>query len=87
MPVISLPPRCDRAAAQAVLPQLIAAQGEGEVIIDASACTRIGQAMLQLLIAARRTGDGAAILGSEHLHETARSIGLHADLFGDGAAA
>ena len=83
MPTISLPPQCDRAAAQALLPQMIAALGAGTMTIDASACTQIGQAVLQLLISARRTGDGAVINGSAHLCDFAHSLGLSAHLFDD----
>jgi len=86
MPTISLPACCDRAAAQALLPQLIAALAVGGVIIDARACTRIGQAMLQVLISARRTGGGAVIEGSAHVRDTARQLGLWAQLFDDAAA-
>ena len=90
MPTISLPPRCDRAVAQAVLPQILAAQNaatqEGGLTIDARACTAIGQAMLQVLISARRTGGGAVIEGSAHVRDTARQLGLWAQLFDDAAA-
>ncbi|WP_420381473.1 chemotaxis protein CheX [Novosphingobium sp.] len=88
MPTISLPARCDRAAAQALLPQMIAVQTvevQGNLRIDARACTRIGQAMLQLLLSARRAG--AVIDGSPHLHATASQLGLTTPLFGDIARA
>eukprot|EP01037_Dinobryon_pediforme_P017442 gene17442-17633_t len=35
MTTISLPPRCDRAAAEALLPEMIAALGSGPLVIDA----------------------------------------------------
>lgn len=86
MPTITLPARCDRAAAEALLPEMVAALGSGALTIDARDCTRIGQAMLQLLVSARRTGDGATIQASSQLHDTMRELGLHDELF-DGEAA
>ena len=83
MPMISLPPRCDRAAAEALLPEMIAALGSGTLTIDAGACTQIGQVMLQILVSARRTGEGAVIDASPMLRETARRLGLEAELFDD----
>ncbi len=86
MPTITLPQRCDRAAAEALLPEMIAALGSGPLKIDARDCTVIGQVMLQVLVSARRTGDGAVIMASPALLETARTLGLEAELF-DGIAA
>jgi anti-anti-sigma regulatory factor len=86
MPTISLPSRCDRAAAEALLPEMIAALDAGTLTIDARECTQIGQAMLQVLVSARRTGDGAVIEASSHLRETARRLGLSAELFDDAPA-
>jgi hypothetical protein len=81
--MISLPPRCDRAAAEALLPEMIAAIGSGTLAIDARACTQIGQVMLQILVSARRTGEGAVIDASPLLRDTARRLGLEAELFDD----
>lgn len=86
MPTITLPARCDRAAAEALLPEMVAALGSGVLKIDARECTQIGQVMLQLLVSARRTGDGAVIEASPMLQDTARQLGLEAELF-DGIAA
>jgi hypothetical protein len=86
MPTITLPQRCDRAAAEALLPEMIAALGSGALKIDARDCTVIGQVMLQVLVSARRTGDGAVITPSPALLETAERLGLEAELF-DGNAA
>ena len=80
MTKISLPAQCDRAVARTLLPEMIAAIGPGPLEIDARACTQIGQAALQLLISARRTGDGAVIDASPHLRETARRLGLTEEL-------
>ena len=81
MPIIHLPARCDRAAAEALLPQMLAARGPAPLQIDASAAEQIGQAMLQLLVSARSTGAGAVIAPSPALVETARLTGLNAVLF------
>ncbi len=83
MPTISLPARCNRAAAEAILPEMIAALGAGQLTIDARDCTQIGQVMLQILVSARRTGEGAVIEASAMLRETARRLGLEAELFDD----
>ena len=50
---IILPARCDRAAAEELLPEFVAALGSGPFNIDASQTTQIGQAMLQILVAVR----------------------------------
>jgi len=84
--MIHLPARCDRTAAEALLPQMLAAQGQDALQIDASAAQQIGQAMLQLLVSARRTGAGATIVPSPALIDTARLTGLDSVLF-DGTAA
>ena len=86
MPTITLPSRCDRAAAEALLPEMAAALGAGPLHIDARECGQIGEAMLQLLVSARRSGDGAVIDASPTLRETARTFGLEEELFdGDDA--
>jgi anti-anti-sigma regulatory factor len=73
MRTIQLPARCDRAAAEALLPEMQAALGSGMLQIDASATEQIGQAMLQLLVSAKRTGEGANIIPSTALIEASRS--------------
>ncbi|NKJ01146.1 STAS domain-containing protein [Novosphingobium sp. SG707] len=78
---IVLPARCDRAAAEALLPEFQAALGAGPLSIDASETRQIGQAMLQLLLSARRTGDGATINPSSALRDAARLTGLENALF------
>jgi anti-anti-sigma regulatory factor len=90
MHTISLPERCDRAAAEALLPEFVAALGSGPLLIDASATRQCGQAMLQLLISARRTGEGARITPSPALIDVAMLCGLDNELFEEeiaGAAA
>lgn len=81
MSSITLPARCDRAAAEALLPEMIAALGSGPLQIDARECRQVGQAMLQLLISARQTAEGAVITPSRELEEIARLTGLSDELF------
>ena len=81
MSSISLPERCDRATAEALLPEFVAAMGSSPVEIDGSAVTLIGQATLQLLVSARRSGCGAKITPSPELLDTARLAGLTTELF------
>lgn len=82
MSSISLPARCDRAAAEALLPELVAALGSGPLRIDGRECVQVGQAMLQLLVSARQTGDGAVIDPSAALREAVGIAGLSEELFG-----
>ena len=81
MSKIVLPERCDRAAAEALLPEMVAAFGNGPFEIDASGTTHAGQAMLQLLVSACKTGDGVRITPSQELREIAQLVGLHEILF------
>ena len=81
MNTITLPARCDRAAAEALHPEFVASLGDGATRIDASAVTQIGQAMLQLLVSARRSGGDAVIVASPVLQEVAHLTGLTAELF------
>jgi anti-anti-sigma regulatory factor len=80
---ITLPERCDRAAALALLPEFVAAAGDRPVAVDASAVAQVGQAMLQLLVSARRTAGGAQIIPSPALREAAELTGLTDDLFAE----
>ncbi|GGZ09851.1 STAS domain-containing protein [Novosphingobium colocasiae] len=81
MTSITLPARCDRAAAEALCPEFVAAMGDGPTRVDASGVTHVGQAVLQLLVSARRSGGGAIIVASPALDEAARLTGLTAELF------
>ncbi|GAC1613184.1 MAG: hypothetical protein NVS3B27_11740 [Novosphingobium sp.] len=76
-----LPALCDRGAAEALLPELVAAIGTGKIEIDASGTTRMGQAMLQILVSARQTDGGATIIASPEVIETATLCGLDRVLF------
>ena len=84
---VALPPHCDRAAAELLLPELVArmasSPGTGPVIIDGSPVLRIGQAMLQLLLATRRSGDAAIVSPSPALREAGQLCGLSEHLFDD----
>ena len=86
MSTILLPARCDRAAAEALLPDFQAALGSGALNIDAGATQQIGQAMLQLLVSARRSCDRTTIQPSPALLDAARLTGLEAVLFEKGDA-
>lgn len=78
---VTLPSRCDRAAAEAVWPELVAALGNGPIRIDGSAVEHVGQAILQLLVSARHSGGSAMITASPALREAARLTGLTSELF------
>lgn len=81
MSAVALPARCDRAAAEAIWPELVAAMSNGPTIIDGSAVEHVGQAVLQLLVSARRSGGGAVISASPALKDAAELTGLTAELF------
>ncbi|MBA4040813.1 MAG: chemotaxis protein CheX [Sphingobium sp.] len=55
MTTLTLPTRCDRPAAAALLPELRAAVMAGDVAINGTEVAHFGQAMLQLLLSARNT--------------------------------
>lgn len=82
---ITLPARCDRAAAEAIWPELVAAMGSRPTAIDGSAVEHVGQAVLQLLVSARRSGAGAIIAASPALTEAAVLTGLVTELFEENA--
>jgi anti-anti-sigma regulatory factor len=81
MSVIVLPARCDRAAAERLLPDLIKAAKSRRIEIDGTNVEQIGQAVLQLLVSSRRSGGGAIITPSTVLVEAARLTGLSDELF------
>ena len=84
MTKLTLPARCDRAAAEVLLPELIAASRGGRIEIDASRVEQVGQAMLQTLLSARTSINGAVIMPSAALAEAGRMTGLSDALFGEG---
>ncbi|GAM05843.1 STAS domain-containing protein, partial [Novosphingobium sp. MBES04] len=86
MGTISLPVRCDRAAAEALWPELVGAVGNAPIEIDGSSVEHVGQAVLQLLVSARRSGGGARIDASPALLQAAVLTGLQSELFEEGDA-
>jgi len=86
MTTFTLPERCDRAAAESLLPDLVEALASGATTVDASAVRQIGQAGLQLLASARKSHEGLAIVSSPALDEAARLTGLSQHLFGAASA-
>lgn len=80
---MTLPERCDRAAAITLLPEFVAAAGDQPIRVDGSAVSQVGQAMLQLLLSARKTAGGALITPSPALHEAASLAGLSNELFAE----
>lgn len=82
---ITLPADCGRDSALAVLAQLRAATA-GPPAIDGSAVQTIGQAMLQVLLAARRDHPSLAIANpSTGLRDAAQITGVSEALFGERA--
>lgn len=79
---ITLPARADRAAAAALLPVLRDAVAAGDVSIDGAEVAHTGQAMLQLLIAARQSATAAG-----HGFELTASAAMRAALAIAGAEA
>lgn len=86
MTAFSLPARCDRTTVVALLPELLAISGTEPIQIDASAVTHAGQALLQLLASARRSGDGVTIIPSAALLDAAELTGLSHELFDEVSA-
>lgn len=87
MQTITLPERCDRSAAEVLLPEFVGACAAGPVQVDAGAVTHAGLAMLQLLASARRSCEALAITPSPALLEAARLTGLERELFDEGTSA
>ncbi len=84
MSSVTLPARCDRAAAEALWPELVAAVGNEPTQIDGSGVEHVGQAVLQLLVSARRSSGGAQIEASAALRQAAQLTGLAGELFEEG---
>lgn len=87
---ITLPARCDRQAIVQLVDPLLQALGQGPVTIDATEVAKPGQAVLQLLLSARKTaaelGQACLIKPSDALREMAAMVGAEAALFEGGAA-
>lgn len=86
MTTITLPARCDRAAAMALFPDFVAAIGADVLDVDARQAEQVGQAMLQLLASAKGSFAHMRIAPSDRLREAARLTGLDAYLFDEVAA-
>lgn len=82
MAPFNLPERCDRAAAAALLPDLVEALGQGTREIDGSQVRQAGLAVLQLLASARKDHETLQIVASDVLREAAQITGLENHLFG-----
>ena len=77
MNTIALPASCDRAATKALYTEICEALGPAPLTIDASAVERVGQAMLQVLIAAGRSDGGIVIdQPSAAFCEAVKMVGL-----------
>lgn len=86
MPPLVLPETCDRAAARALYPDISDALGPSALTIDASKVTRIGQAMLQVLVAAQKTEGGIAVIATSSEFDAALALtGLGETLAEDAA--
>lgn len=86
MTTFTLPERCDRAAAEALLPDLVEALSAGASEIDGSAVRQVSLALLQTLASARKSHEALRIRPSSTLRDAAELTGLSAHLF-EGAPA
>lgn len=90
MTEIALPAVCDRAALIGLVDRIAAAIGEGPVTINASAVTKPGQVLLQLLLSARRSaaeaGRECRVVASDALNEIVELTGLGERLYEEIAA-
>lgn len=86
MSPISLPARCDRATVESLLPEFVAAMGAPSLRVDASQVTHAGQALLQLLVSARRSSENVVIDPSPALRDAAALTGLTHELFEEARA-
>ena len=81
---MSLPSRCDRAAAIALHPELRNYLQKGPVEIDGNDVAHLGQAMLQLLLSARQTatkaGQSFTIIMSEKMRATLTGAGADPEM-------
>jgi len=82
---ITLPARCDRAAALALHGEFVAALGSQRMDVDGRDVEQVGLAMLQVLASAKAGFPRFDIAASEPLREAAQLAGLGAHLFGEDA--
>jgi anti-anti-sigma regulatory factor len=76
-----LPPRCDLATVKSLHGELVTLAGSNVLEIDGTAVTFASQALLQLLVSARKSIAGATITPSETLATASRIAGLSQELF------
>ncbi|MFC3100678.1 chemotaxis protein CheX [Altererythrobacter lauratis] len=76
MTTITLPARCDRAAAMALFPDFVAAIGAEVLEVDARQAEQVGLAMLQVLVSAKGSFAHVRVMPSDTLREAARLTGL-----------
>ena len=86
MPAINLPPRCDRAAAEALYIQIIETNGNAAIKLDATDVENIGQAMLQLLIVTAKSDIGIELTGSSYAFNHGLALAKLNDVFAVGKA-
>ncbi len=83
---VSLPSICDRAAAKAVRADFSDALAIEPIQVDASEVTRMGEAVLQVLVSAAHSEGGITVVSpSDTFIETVAMVGLE-DLFNKGSA-
>ena len=82
---ITLPARCDRAAALALHGEFVAALGSQRLDVDGRDVEQVGLAMLQVLASAKAGFPRLDIAASEPLREGALLAGLGTHLFGEDA--
>lgn len=75
----TLPARCDRAAAAAMLPVMRAGIDAGGIAVDGGEVAQLGQAMLQLLLSARRTATAQGAAFSLTVSDALRTALAQAD--------
>jgi len=74
---ISLPANCDRAAAKALYTDMCEGLGPAPLGVDASGVAKVGQAMLQVLIAANKCDGGITISNpSAAFCDAVKAVGL-----------
>jgi len=77
MNTITLPQTCDRTSAAALHTEMCEALGPAPLSVDASGVSKIGQAMLQVLVAAARSDGGIVITQhSKAFSDATRLAGL-----------
>ncbi|MFB0613070.1 STAS domain-containing protein [Aurantiacibacter poecillastricola] len=87
MTTIELPTHCDRKATAALLPELLDAVDAGPVRIDGAKVERMGMAMLQVLLAARRSAPALKLADPSGAMREALSLAGQQSLLDEGEGA